>query len=174
MQVIRLDNPPGDVHLKYGYIQGDAYYVIKIASGFYENQKLGLPSSNGLMLLFCQKTGELLSILLDEGYLTDLRTATAGAIAAKYLAPRKVNCIGIVGTGTQARLQLRNLKRITDCRNVIVWGPHKQELDPAILHKADLVVADSIPCGAGRNCACHTQPASRDRGGGGTRTGHFR
>lgn len=56
MQVIRLDNPPGDVHLKYGYIQGDAYYVIKIASGFYENQKLGLPSSNGLMLLFYQLT----------------------------------------------------------------------------------------------------------------------
>ena len=49
--------PPGDVHIKYGYIVNDDYYVIKIASGFYENPKLQLPSSNGLMLLFSQKLG---------------------------------------------------------------------------------------------------------------------
>jgi len=115
-------DPPGDVHIKYGYIVEDDYYVIKIASGFYENPKLNLPSSNGLMLLFSQKTGELLSILLDEGYLTDLRTAVAGAIAAKYLAPSKVNKIGIVGTGTQARLQLRLLQTVIQCKDVIVFG----------------------------------------------------
>ena len=72
-------NPPGDVHIKYGYIVDDDYYVIKIASGFYENVKLGLPSTNGLMLVFDQRTGELASVLLDEGYLTEVRTAAAGA-----------------------------------------------------------------------------------------------
>lgn len=35
-------NPPGDVHIKYGYIVGDEYYVVKIASGFYDNPKLNL------------------------------------------------------------------------------------------------------------------------------------
>src|SRR5690349_13525145 len=59
-------NPPGDVHIKYGYILGDDYYVIKVASGFYENPKVNLPSSNGLMLIFNQKTGILCGILLDE------------------------------------------------------------------------------------------------------------
>lgn len=65
----------GEVHIKYGYLTQDEYYVIKIASGFYDNPKIGLPSSSGLMLLFSQQTGELVSILLDEGYLTDTRTA---------------------------------------------------------------------------------------------------
>ncbi|MBN1579708.1 MAG: ornithine cyclodeaminase family protein [Anaerolineae bacterium] len=112
----------GDVHIKYGYLQRDDYYVIKIASGFYGNPQIGLPSSNGLMLLFDQRTGELASILLDEGHLTDVRTAVAGAIAAKYLAPRHVERIGIVGTGIQARVQLQYLANVTACRQVLVWG----------------------------------------------------
>ena len=114
--------PPGEVHIKSGYIRGDDYYVIKIASGFYNNQAFNLPSSNGLMMLFSQKTGELLTILLDEGYLTHIRTGAAGAIAAKYLAPSSVNCIGIIGTGTQAHLQLSFLRSIIPCRNVMVFG----------------------------------------------------
>lgn len=121
-------NPPGDVHIKYGYIKDEDYYVIKVASGFYDNPKINLPSSNGLMLLFSQKTGELVSILLDEGYLTDIRTAAAGAIAAKYLAPSKVNKIGIIGTGVQAKLQLQLLKQITSCRDVIVFGRNQNHL----------------------------------------------
>ena len=107
-----FDNPPGDVHIKYGYIMGDDYFVIKIASGFYENPKLGIPSGSGMMLLFNQKTGGPVGGLFDRGYLTDVRTGVAGAIAAKYLAPRKIGRIGIVGTGTQARLQLVHLKSV--------------------------------------------------------------
>lgn len=121
-------DPPGDVHIKYGYIINDDYFVIKIASGFYENEVLGLPSYSGLMLLFNQKTGELISILLDEGHLTNIRTAAAGAVVARYLAPKKVNRIGIFGTGIQARLQLEYLKSIVDCKDVIVWGRSEEKL----------------------------------------------
>ena len=78
----------GEVHIKYGCIEGDPYYVIKVASGFFSNAALGLPSGNGMMLLFSQETGEPVAVLLDEGHLTDVRTAVAGAIGAKYLAPR--------------------------------------------------------------------------------------
>ena len=99
---LRFDAPPGDVHIKYGYVRGGETYVVKIASGFYENPLIGLPSSNGLMLVFAQKTGELRAVLLDEGLLTDVRTAAAGAVAAKHLAPPDVRAIGIVGTGIQA------------------------------------------------------------------------
>jgi len=131
--------PPGDVHIKYGYIEGDDYYVIKIASGFYNNPSIGLNTGNGMMLLFSQKTGETLSILLDKGYLTDIRTAAAGAVAAKYLAPSKVSAIGIVGTGTQARLQLEYLRTVTSCREVIVWGRSEDKLS---LFKNDLSLKD--------------------------------
>lgn len=118
----------GEVHIKYGYLRGGDYYVIKVASGFYENTQLGLPSSNGMMLLFSQQTGEPAAILLDEGYLTDTRTAIAGAIAAKYLAPNHVERIGIIGTGIQARLQLHYLRNVTPCRDVLVWGRGEPQL----------------------------------------------
>jgi ornithine cyclodeaminase len=121
--------PKGEVHIKYGYLKGGDYYVIKIASGFYGNSEIGLPSSNGMMLLFSQQTGQPEAILLDEGHLTDTRTAVAGAIAAKYLAPERVERIGIVGTGIQARLQLRYLLEITPCREVLVWGRGEPQLD---------------------------------------------
>jgi ornithine cyclodeaminase len=124
-----FDQPPGDVHIKYGYILGDEYYVIKIASGFYENVKLNLPTCTCLMLVFMQKTGELACILLDEGHLTNVRTAAAGAVVAKYLAPKSVRRIGIFGAGTQGRMQLKYLKPIIDCRDVIVWGIDQEELD---------------------------------------------
>jgi len=119
----------GEVHIKSGYIAGDDFYVIKIASGFYGNSALGLPSGNGCMLLFKQDSGETAAVLLDEGYLTDIRTAAAGAVAAKHFAPRKAERIGIVGAGVQARLQLEGLKSISDCRDVLAWGPLPDELE---------------------------------------------
>ena len=122
---LRMDSPPGDVHIKYGYIQNNDIYVIKIASGFPKNTDLGLPNGNGMMLVFDQKTGQPKAILNDEGFLTEVRTAVAGAICAKYLAPKTVNSIGIVGTGVQARMQLEYLKGIISCQKVLVWGRSK-------------------------------------------------
>lgn len=116
-----FNDPPGDAHIKYGYIKDEEYYVIKIASGFYENVKKGLPSGDGLMLLFKQRTGQLAGILLDEGHLTNVRTASAGAVAAKYLAPEQVDCIGMFGTGIQGKMQIRYLDKILPCKNIMVW-----------------------------------------------------
>ncbi len=117
-----LRMPNGDVHIKYGCITGDPYYVIKVASGFHGNPSRGLPPNNGLMLLSSQETGEVVALLHDESFLTDVRTAVAGAIAAKYLAASSVDRIGIAGTGVQARLQLEYLAPVVDCRDVLVWG----------------------------------------------------
>lgn len=114
--------PNGEVHIKYGCIKHEPFYVIKIASGFYGNVKNGLSSSNGLMHLFSQDTGQLVATLLDEGTLTDQRTAAAGAICAKYLAPDHVDRIGIIGTGTQAALQAEYLKRTLGCRRLLIYG----------------------------------------------------
>jgi len=117
----------GEVHIKYGCIRGGKFYTIKIASGFYENAKLGLSTSNGMMLLFNQQNGLPECILLDEGHLTNIRTAIAGAIAAKHMAPKNVSAIGILGTGIQARLQAFYLKNITPCREIVVWGREENE-----------------------------------------------
>lgn len=117
-----FDDPPGDAHIKYGYIRGGAHFLVKVAAGFYDNAKHGLPPFTGLVILFSRQTGLPAAILLDEGWLTNLRTAAAGAVAAKYLAPRRVQAIGVIGTGTQARLQPVLLQRLTDCREIVVWG----------------------------------------------------
>lgn len=119
---LHFDDPPGDVHIKYGYVTGDKYYVVKMASGFYDNPGLGLPASDGLLLVFSQQTGQLELILLDRCWLTDMRTAAAGAVAAKHLAPQNIRHIGIVGTGVQARLQLELLRGVIDCDSCLVWG----------------------------------------------------
>lgn len=117
-----FDEPRGEAHIKYGYIRGDDYFVIKVASGFYDNHTLGLPTNSGLMLLFSQNTGVLEAVLLDEGVLTAERTAAAGAVAARCLAPTAIDRIGVLGSGDQARRQLRYLAAITPCRDALVWG----------------------------------------------------
>jgi ornithine cyclodeaminase len=119
---MHFDEPPGDVHIKYGFVKNDDVYVLKMASGFYNNGELGLSPADGLILVFSQKTGYLKMILLDKAWLTDMRTAAAGAVAAKHLAAKSINGIGIVGTGVQARMQLELLKDIVDCRSCFVWG----------------------------------------------------
>ena len=98
---------------------------------------MGLPNGNGMMLVFNQKTGQPIAILQDEAYLTDVRTAVAGAICAKYISPKKVNGIGIVGTGVQAKMQLEYLKDIIDCRKAIVWGRSEASLQKYLADMKD-------------------------------------
>eukprot|EP00401_Gymnodinium_catenatum_P079928 CAMPEP_0117593874 /NCGR_PEP_ID=MMETSP0784-20121206/72878_1 /TAXON_ID=39447 /ORGANISM="" /LENGTH=329 /DNA_ID=CAMNT_0005395851 /DNA_START=45 /DNA_END=1031 /DNA_ORIENTATION=+ len=109
--------------VKSGYVAGDPYYVIKVApGGVQDNPSRGLPVNTGLMLIFSQMTARLEAILLDEGLLTEIRTAAACALAASHWAPKELNAIGLVGTGVQARWQLRLLKAVTPCRRVFVHG----------------------------------------------------
>jgi ornithine cyclodeaminase len=116
----------GEAHIKSGYIKGDDVFVVKVATGFYRNPGLNLPTSSGAVLIFDARNGSTRAVLLDEGLLTDYRTAAAGAMAAKYLAPTRIERIGIVGGGTQARLQAELLKAITPCRSIVVWARRKE------------------------------------------------
>lgn len=117
-----FENPKGEAHIKYGYIKNDDFYCIKIASGFYNNQQLGISSSQGMLLLFNQQTGVPEAILLDQGKLTDIRTAATGAMVAQNFAPKHIKAIGIIGTGIQAELQLEYLLKQSDCKTIWIWG----------------------------------------------------
>ena len=87
----------GDACIKSGFIKNDNYFIVKVASGGFGY------GSSGLMNIFSQKTGKLEGILLDEGYLTDLRTAIASIIGLNLFSPKKITSIGILGTGIQAK-----------------------------------------------------------------------
>lgn len=117
-----IEDPPGEVHLKYGYFKSGNTYVIKIASGFWNNPAKGLSSSDGLLLVFKKETGELAAVLNDRGRLTDLRTAAAGAVAAKHLASTDVDTIGVIGSGSQAELQILALQAVRPCKSIVVWS----------------------------------------------------
>jgi ornithine cyclodeaminase len=119
---VDIEKYHGESDVKAAYIQGLDSFAVKVASGFFNNPKLGLPSSNGLMILLDSQTGVIKSVLLDKGYLTDVRTAIAGAIASKYLSNPESSTVAIIGTGIQARMQLEALSLVRDIKNVNVWS----------------------------------------------------
>ncbi len=119
---MELAEANGEVDVKTAYIPGFDSFAIKVSPGFFDNPKLGLPSLNGLMILFSAKTGLVEAVFLDNGYLTDMRTAAAGAVAARYLAPQRVQVAGVLGTGVQARLQMQAAHLVRPFERLLVWG----------------------------------------------------
>ena len=116
---------PGDAdcHIKYGHMAGDPCFVIKVATGFPRNSSLGLPTGNGLVLVLSAETGEVRALLHDEMMLTDIRTGLGGAIASRALARRDAKRLLVVGTGEQARWQLRCHKALMpEIREFMIWG----------------------------------------------------
>ncbi|TLS36151.1 cyclodeaminase [Pseudalkalibacillus caeni] len=128
--IMRVDVPEhnGEVDVKSAYVEGIEMFAIKVSSGFFNNYKLGLPSGNGLMMLINSVTGQPESLLLDNGYLTDIRTAAAGAVAANYLASENARTAGVIGAGSQARYQLKALKLMRDIEQVTVYGPTEKRV----------------------------------------------
>lgn len=145
--VIHLDIPDahGEIHIKGGYLHGGAYYAVKFASGFPGNPALGLPVNGGVVVVFDARNGTLAAILLDNGYITDLRTAAAGAVAAKHLARESIDTVGVIGTGAQARFQVQLLARVRSFKTVKVWGRRPSAAEKCA---ADLMASRSLPDGA--------------------------
>jgi ectoine utilization protein EutC len=160
--IMRVDvhDQNGEVDVKTAYVKGKDMFAIKVSSGFFNNFKLGLPSGNGLMMLISTQTGIPQSLLLDNGYLTEVRTAAAGAIAAKYLSRENSETVGVIGAGSQARFQVRALKLVRDFKKILIYtrsmdrakqyaedmsaeiGVEVQVVDSAeqVVRKSDLIV----------------------------------
>jgi ornithine cyclodeaminase len=126
--VINLQVPGtrGEFHVKTAWVDGVALIAVKVASGFYDNPARGLPTGSGLMALFDATTGMPMGLLFDNGFLTDIRTGAAGAVAADCLARRDVDTIGVIGSGVQARHQIACLREVRQFRRVVAWS-----IDPA-------------------------------------------
>lgn len=155
--ILSMDIPEvhGEVDVKTAYIPGFEGFAIKVSPGFFDNPKLGLPSLNGLMIVFSARTGLVEAVLLDNGYLTDVRTAAAGAVAARHLAPSMVETAGVLGTGVQARLQIEAAYLVRPFKRVLVWGRDSSKAEacatditnkigvPASMTSAEAVVRES-------------------------------
>ncbi len=131
--ILRLDIPEhrGEVDVKTAYVPGLDGFALKVSPGFFDNPKLGLSSLNGLMILFSAKTGLVEALLLDNGYLTDIRTAAAGAVAAKHLSRPDAATAAIFGAGVQARLQLQALTLVRPIRRARLWARDRARAEAA-------------------------------------------
>lgn len=140
---MELEKANGEVDVKTAYIEGFDGFAIKVSPGFFDNPKLGLASLNGLMIFMSAKTGLVQAVFLDNGYLTDLRTAAAGAVAAKHLAPKEVRVAGVIGTGVQARLQMQAAHLVRPFERLLVFG---RDMQKAARFAADLSETLGIDC----------------------------
>ena len=167
--IMRLDIPEfrGEVDVKTAYVPGFDGFAIKVSPGFFDNPKLGLPSLNGLMILFSARTGLVEALLLDNGYLTDVRTAAAGAVAARHLARKDASVAAIFGAGMQARLQLEALMLVRPIRSARIWArdPQKAERlasDFASEHGIEVTaMADPQAAARGADIIVTTTPAEK-------------
>jgi ornithine cyclodeaminase len=142
---LRVPDHQGEVHVKAGYLHNGPYYAVKFASGFPQNASLGLATNGGFVAVFDATTGVIAALLLDNGYITDLRTGAAGALAAKYLAKATIARVAVIGTGGQARYQVQCLGLVRRFQEVRVWGRN--------LQRAEECAADIARENAGVNCA---------------------
>jgi ornithine cyclodeaminase len=133
----------GEVDVKAAYVHGLPSLVIKVASGFFDNNLWGLPNSSGLMIVVSAQTGFPEAVLLDNGYLTDVRTGLAGAAAARHLAPAVVRTVGVIGAGTQGRYQVRALGLVRSFERVLVYDHSPAAVDAYLKEMPGLLAADA-------------------------------
>lgn len=143
-EVLHMDLPDhrGEIHVKGAYLGHASTWCVKAASAFYDNPSRGLPIATGVSLAFSAESGFVRAVLLDNGYLTDLRTGAAGALAADLLAPESVHQTLIVGAGGQARYQLEALLGVRRPKRVLV---HSRTHEHAERYASEMTAAHGIP-----------------------------
>ncbi|MCC8393542.1 cyclodeaminase [Paraburkholderia sp. MMS20-SJTR3] len=148
--ILRLDLPAhnGEVDVKTAWLPRLDSFAIKVSPGFFDNPALGLPSLNGLMLVLSARTGLTEAVLLDNGYLTAIRTAAAGAVAARWLANPHTPQVAVLGAGEQARLQLRALMLLRRVERVRVWARNSQSARRFAAEVSDTL---GVQCGVARD-----------------------
>lgn len=134
----------GELDVKTAYVPGLPGFAVKLSPGFFDNPAKGLPSTSGLMVVLSTETGRVRAVLLDNGYLTDVRTAAAGGVAARHLARKDASKAAIFGAGLQARMQLQALTLVCPIEEAVIWA---RSFDKAQA-LAEKFAADGLACRA--------------------------
>jgi ornithine cyclodeaminase/alanine dehydrogenase-like protein (mu-crystallin family) len=112
----------GDVHVKSAWLPGRSIFTVKVATWFAARAERGDPPGGGVVAAFDARTGELRALLEDEGHLTDIRTAAAGALAARFMARADASVLCVLGSGVQAYLQSLAAAGERPVRAVRIWA----------------------------------------------------
>jgi ectoine utilization protein EutC len=127
--IMRIDVPEskGEIDVKSAHLPGYSGIAVKVSAGFFDNPAKGLASLGGMLMVFDAETGVPRCVLFDNGYLTDLRTGLAGAVAARHLSRQDSSVVGIVGAGAQARFQLEALMLVRSVERCRVWARRREQ-----------------------------------------------
>ncbi len=117
----------GGFHVKTAGLIGDSpVYALKVNANLPGNrERTGLPTIQGLITLHDAVDGRVLAVM-DSIRITEMRTAAATAVAAKYLARDDSRTATIIGCGVQGRSQLRALMRVRNIEKVFAFD-HSRE-----------------------------------------------
>ncbi len=149
IMMLPVPKKDGEVDIKSAFVHTMESMAVKIASGFFKNPDIGLPSQSGQMLVISTETGMLQAVLLDNGYLTQIRTAAAGAIAAKFMAKKEVNAVGVFGCGVQSRYQMEALSLVRRFDKIVMFSIDTPERKKAFVDEmkerlnVEVVIAES-------------------------------
>jgi ornithine cyclodeaminase len=133
---ISVEPPGGEIHLKGAWLDGATTLGFKISCGFHGNEALGVPVNSGFSFALDARTGQLAALLFDNGWLTEMRTAAAGALAAEYLSRPESATLGLIGAGLQARYQLEALRDVRSISEVRVWSRTRERAERFVLEQA--------------------------------------
>jgi ornithine cyclodeaminase len=121
VNLLHFDND-ADAHIKIAAIKGYDYFTVKVATMFPQNSIQNLPVNNGAIFIFDANTGAFIAILKDKGYLTDLRTAVAGATITHEVAKKDADTVSLIGTGFQGYYQILALKELRNINKLTIYG----------------------------------------------------
>ncbi|WP_053206052.1 hypothetical protein [Jiangella muralis] len=119
----------GEVHVKGAHLAGAPYSAVKLSTGFPGNPALGLPASDGFSAVIEARTGRVAAMFLDGGYLTELRTGAAGALALDLLAAPVIDEFAVIGTGGQARFQIEAALRVRTPSRITIYGRNRSRAE---------------------------------------------
>jgi ornithine cyclodeaminase/alanine dehydrogenase-like protein (mu-crystallin family) len=116
----------GDVYVKTGTLQGHSVFIVKVSPWFAANVERG-NAQGGFTGVFDSHTGHTIALLNDEHYLSDIRTAAAGALAAREFAPGSVRIASVLGAGVQAYWQTLALHRERPLTTLLIWARNENK-----------------------------------------------
>lgn len=161
-RILGVNTPGGGLHVKAGLLPGDRNYLVaKLNTNLPgNNAHFGLPTIQGVIVLFDAENGAPLAIL-DSIDITIKRTAAASAVAAKYLARKESSIATICGCGQQARAQLRAVLLVLPLTKVYAFDVNERatisfrnELLPEA--KVDIELVRDLPGAIRKSDVCIT------------------
>ncbi len=125
----------GEMDIKAGYSKATEMIAVKTAVGYWDNPKrYQLPTGLAVITLYDAKNGYPICIM-DGSLITGYRTGAAGGVSAKILARENSESVGVIGAGSQARMQVMAINEVLPVKTVKVWSPVEEE---QIKYKKDM------------------------------------